>query len=104
MNQSIGTPTNALEILASNIVLDGGDRIFLDPQNPPGTPDPIVNFGPNPPAIAIMAGQVVGGADIHLYKQAITALDPYNAIQLFILSDPSFPQAGELILSHEGIE
>ena len=102
--RAISTTSNGIEVLADNIVLDGGDRVFLNPQNPPGTPDPIVTFGPNPSGLAILGGQTVGGADIHLYKQAITVLDPYNAIQLFILSDPSFQEAGELILSYEGME
>jgi hypothetical protein len=104
-NQSIGTPTNGLEILADNIVLDGGERIFLEPKNPNATPPPPnVSFGPNPAVIAVLGDQVLGGAAIHLYKQAITVLDPYSAIQLFILSDPSFPQTGELILAPEGLK
>ena len=103
-NQSIGTTTNGIEIIADSIVLDGGDRIFLNPQNPPGTPAPAVTFGPNPPGLAILNAQVAGGADIHLYKQAITVLDPYRDIQLFIGSNLSFPEAGELILSYEGLE
>ncbi|MFT5130729.1 MAG: hypothetical protein ACI8W8_004360, partial [Rhodothermales bacterium] len=102
-NASIGSSTNAIEIIANNIVLDGGNRVFLEPQNAPGPP-PILSFGPTPPSIAILGGQVAGGADIHLYKQAITVLDPYNDIQLFIVSDPSFPSTGELILSFEGME